>query len=228
MGYTYLQKMAMMSVWEVGHRWAGFDPDETDPENPPKAVKEMLRELLEAVSTLLNLFDKSGREQLDKYVPIIGHIIPNKALLRAAELLHARQFPKKELDDLYILKTEVEKWCRITGSPVPSFWFAPDEVSFHEQHLGKGWEPHNLATDDTPKPPAKQRQDQQDKALVQAAALRIWNDDKSIRIAAMIKRKEIAIDANGKQYVSKTLHRWLKEVAPASAHKPGRPSKKPK
>jgi len=221
---SYLQYMQLMSIWEAGHRWAGYGPDATDEGNLPEPVREKLRALLQAANMSLNLFDKSGREQLDLYVPFIGIVIPNKATTRAKELLNTRQFPKEDLDSFFIYKDEVEKWCLITGQNLPPFWFSEDEIEYHDEQL-KRIHGNVEPTGNAPKPFPKLRPEQEDKILVQEAASRLWKTPPFLTITAMMKRDEILIEANGKTYKPKTLRSWLSEVAPPEVKKPGRPRK---
>lgn len=71
MAYDHLQRMSIMSIWEVGHRWAGFDPDETTQSGLPKEVRGKIREILSALHTSLNLLNLSGEREFDSYIPLI-------------------------------------------------------------------------------------------------------------------------------------------------------------
>jgi hypothetical protein len=74
----------------------------------------------------------------------------------------------------------------------------------------------------------KSRPEQEDKKEVQKIAKFLWYEKKlKIRIKKMSNRPEIKRIV-GKRYKPKTVHRWLSEVAPEFAKKPGRPKKENK
>lgn len=214
MAFDHLQRMGIMSIWEVGHRWAGFDPDETSLHNLPKDVRVKLRELLSALHSSLNLLDMSGEEELDRYIPLAKLEIPNKACLRADEHLHKRHFPKKDLDSFYIRKTEFEKWCLIQAWPLPTFWFGEDEIEYHNVQAKKHYSVDlTKGTPETKSKTPKLTPAQQDKLSCQCIAVKLWSKHPDMRIADMIKESDILIDGNGKLYTAKTLRKWVGEVA---------------
>jgi len=214
MAYDHLQQMSIMSIWEVGHRWAEFDPDETTQSDLPKEVRGKIREILSALHTSLNLLNSSGEREFDSYIPLIKLEIANKARLRADEYLLKRQFPKDDLDTFYIHRAEFMKWCLIQMWPLPSFWFGEDEIYDHNMELKLIYsvDLSEGQPETTVKPP-KLKPAQRDKLTCQANAKTLWAEHPDMRIAEVIKEPAILIDGNGKLYTAKTLRKWVGEVA---------------
>jgi hypothetical protein len=205
--------MEFMSIWEVAHRWAGTDPDVTNPDNLPSEVKDRLRDLLVAVDKFINLFNVSGEEELDTYIPIIGTIRPNKNLQKAKQLLLLREYSKDDLNTFFVQKKEVEEWLRIENEPVPSFWFSEDDVQFHNKRRK---EIHCYSEVEPPssQKPKKLRDCQIAKIQCQEIAKRLWLAEPKTRIAHMVNHEEVKIKGGGNRFTDKIVAKWLREVAP--------------
>ena len=124
------------------------------------------------------------------------------------------------LKQIFLSQDEIKKAYR-GMEPLPNFWFDDWELTAEAKFLG---EKEVLQTSK----PSPLRPDQQDRAMCQTIAKRIWAEHPDMTIADMTKRPEIQIEGNGKAYRGKnTLRNWLKEVAPAFVrNRRGRPKKK--
>jgi len=220
---TQVQRMDLMSIWEAGLRWSNCEPDETDPLNLPSNAQNNIRELLNASEHTLNLYNVDGDQELDIYIPIIGIEIANKVQRLARTLARKREYPKSELDDIYISKEEVEKWSLIFDKPLPIFWYSEDEIEYHDKKRAEYHEyALKVALAEKTVKKKKLTPVQEDRLLCQKIATRLWEKMPDMTIAAMILRDEIQIEGNGKHYTPKTLRKWLSKVAPLHVKKPGR------
>ena len=43
---SFLGALDYLSVWEVAHRWSGYDPDQTNPKSLPSKVEDILRRIM--------------------------------------------------------------------------------------------------------------------------------------------------------------------------------------
>jgi hypothetical protein len=43
----FLEGKDYLSIWEVAHRWAGFDPEATNPNDLPEQVHYLIHKLIE-------------------------------------------------------------------------------------------------------------------------------------------------------------------------------------
>ena len=45
----YIDSNDFQTIWNLGHNWAGYDPDSTDPKNLPKDLQVVIQRLLAAI-----------------------------------------------------------------------------------------------------------------------------------------------------------------------------------
>ena len=218
-----IQLMNFLSIWELGLRWADCDIESNNISN---TAKEKLRDILHASERTLNLYNVNGEKELDKFIPIINIEIPNKIQRRAIELARKREYPKEELNNIFISKDEFFKWALIFDVPLPSFWYSEDEINYYyvrrkfyyddKPHYEQSIHVHSK------KPTASQ----EDKQLAQTIAKQCWEESPDTNIKDMTQHEAVQIQGNGKLYTYKTLRKWLSEVAPSHIKgKPGRPPK---
>ena len=143
-----LQYFDELSIWELGHRWEGIEPDATIPASPPSVVRERLREILIAVHVHLNVLDEDGYEILDYYVPVIRTTVASPSLAKLRAAARKRIYDKARLDRVYVRRREVRKWCLMTNIDLPTFWFAPDEIEEFEEERQRIFGDKGMAGED--------------------------------------------------------------------------------
>lgn len=111
-----------LSLWEIGFRWAGYDPDSLRL-RIPLPVRDNFRTLMDAV---LNGHLYCSTLHLEKYDPrtsdspelFIRHYIDE-----VYECIWGRKFDKKLLTWAQIERWSMKQWCERRGIPLPEFWF---------------------------------------------------------------------------------------------------------
>lgn len=221
MSNNYLREIDLLSVWEVAHRWVELHPDQTNPEDLPEILTDKVREILSVLGSYLNLYDETGDPEYDRSIPFTNIAVDNEALQRANRIMLKRQYPKDDLDSLYITRYEVKKWCVHTFDYLPPFWFTDNEIDEHNQFLGQ--------YTNVPIPASKSlSKDQATKIKCQNLAKKLWAEDATINISNMANHLQIIgicmVKKNG--YNDDTRRRWVREVSPSHLKgKSGRPKK---
>lgn len=227
-----MNTVEFLSVWEVAHRWNGFDPTKSRIESIPLPVQDTIRSIASDLrrEEVLHPHTENG---------LIGHRgMSARDLHQDLEAaLYERRFSHHLLFDVHIARREMPGWCSLHNSELPAFWFTPSQAAaaweWHKQYEKDeearrlrevGIESTNESASD--KEPPSNRQSQIDKERCQAIALTLWDINPKYTIAALVKHPSIQRYGNGRQYRPDTLHLWLAEVDPRDPEKKiGRPRK---
>lgn len=205
-----------LSVWEIGFRWVGHDPQALWL-RIPLAVRDRFRTLIQEIyesrlecQTLRmekyhgHLPDEAKRH-IQHWVPAIeacidGQTIDRKLLKWASIDRHA----------LFV-------WCERHKIPLPEFWFPPGWGPEYEWSSGAA-----TGLDAPPGETSEQRRtriekDHRAKLACQQIALWFWSKKPDMSIKDVVLTKEIQEMCDGQHYEFATVRRWIAEVAP---HKP--------
>ena len=55
-----LRKIEFLSIWEIGHRWEGVDPESVPTQRFPAPVRDRLRQLSNATRSVINAYNPHG------------------------------------------------------------------------------------------------------------------------------------------------------------------------
>lgn len=195
----FLEGKDYLSVWEIAHRWAQFDPDATNHEELPEQVRYFTQKIAEGYfGGDLKLRRKNGyfapREPM--YLLLFNVNVWHKQLWRC---LTKDEFNKKNLTALFVRRTELLKFCTKEELEQPSFWIKQRQP------------------DAAPKPNVNNRpkEEETDRLLCQAIAGTLWSLDPNIHPAHMAKSKAIQRFGQGRSYKDlNTIKRWIAEVDP--------------
>jgi hypothetical protein len=117
-------------------------------------------------------------------------------------LTHRKHYPKSALDNLFIKRSDLLKWCKEDFTNLPEFWLESAD------------------------PDSALRINQRTKIACQVIAEQIWKEDPETTIADMVKHSVIQRYGGRKPYKDDTVRDWLTEVAPESIkNRRGRPKK---
>lgn len=205
----FLESKDFLSIWDIAHRWAGFDPDATDPNHLPEEVAFwMHRVVLAYFSKDLVVRRKSGYRVPDEpeFVFVFNVNIWGTRLWKC---LTKDVFDKKLLSSLYVMRGQVIRWCEKERYPLPTFWIEERP-------------PAEPAT----KPTINNRRKDEtiDRLTCQAIARTYWDIDPQIHPAHLAKAKAILLYGNGKHYAEDTIKGWIAEIDPLKdQRKTGRP-----
>lgn len=224
-----LHQIEILSVWEIGHRWAGYDPDKTDSADLPLPVKDALRQLMQAIRhdrlPICNEVGIQGKTYI--YSRSTGQSRTMEEVMGALEDSYfKRRYEREWLDSVYLDQSDFATWASDEGIPLPDFWFPADwaEKQFSPEINAVG-PLGDVDDEEQPESAPALKANQADKLVCQGIARALWDIDPIMTIADMTKHKAIQQYGNGRHYKGKdTLRNWLSEVAPASVKgKRGRP-----
>ena len=199
------------SIWELAHLWAGTAPEKTDPDNLPDAVIDKLQKLMWAfLRNKIGLRRKSGVKVVQENLFILLFNL-NRTRVRLANDVRSRQFGKDLLDSLFVMRSEVLKWCADEFLTPPGIW-AADMV------LTSGGDVPKLVS-------GRHRDDEINKQICQGIARALWEIDPQIHPAHMAKHRAILKYGNGGIYKDEdTVRGWINDVDPLKKErKTGRP-----
>lgn len=95
--------LAALSVWEIAHRWHGYDPNTTDPHALPLEVQDRLRLLTRLMYEHdLNSCNEKGVENW-----VLGDMLGREALLKTNE---HKTLSDEELEEQYRAYAEQYEW----------------------------------------------------------------------------------------------------------------------
>lgn len=214
-----------LSVWEIGLRWAGYNPYRfwlflplEARDNFRTMVDAIWQAELECETLSIRKWQEDDGAETKPF--FIRHHWPDIEACRAG-----KSPSRKLLKWAQISRGAMEEWCQGHGMPLPEFWFPPGwnrdfKWSKYEQD-----EPAPIATEEAedkkPGGPARFRM------ACQVIAESIWKDEPEKTIADMVKDTRVQKLGQAARYVPEVVRRWLSDVAPAKVKaKRGRPLKK--
>lgn len=241
-----------LSVWDIAHRWAGYDPD-TFRLRLPLVVKDYARLLFDEIlegrlfcETLIQV-KRPSHSKADPRYYIRSHLDDINMCI------WGKRYKRSLMKWAEIPRDEFEEWCERYSIPLPEFWFPPGWNRSYESpwHGPRAlWvyhiepvEPGGVSfgfdvpkpdeaepTDETPAPadPENLRHNQKTKLLVQHMATQLWKEHPDRTIAEMAQDKDLLSYCDAGRYTTGAMRKWLRPVAPHHIkNRRGRPRKKP-
>lgn len=242
-----------LSVWDIAHRWAGYDPD-TFRLRLPFLVKDYARLLFNEVIEG-NLFCETliqAKRPSDSYADPRYYI--RSHLDDIYMCVWGRRYKRSLLKWAVISRHEFEDWCERYSIPLPEFWFPP---GWNREFDSPWYGPRALAVYhiepeesgdvsygfDVPKPDEEESTDkapapapadprnlshnQKAKLLVQHMATQLWKEHPDRTIAEMAQDKILLSYCDAGRYTTGAVRKWLRPVAPRHIkNRRGRPRKK--
>lgn len=209
------------SIWEIVFCWESLQPPDDDPTSIPDGVRKKIEKLIWAFrEEQLKLRDSSGQPVYDSRSDIIDILFLNRTRKLLKRCFKQKRYPKSALDELFIKRSDLLKWCKDDFTNLPEFWIddtakPANEVSQDKQLFGR-----HISED-------------QDKQLCQSIARTLWDIDPNIHPAHMAKSWAILKYGNGAHYKGgdgecETIKKWIREFDPKrSSRGDGRPRKTP-
>ena len=216
-----------LSVWEIGFRWAGQDPDRWW-RGIPLPVRDNFRVLMDAVlQSHLECVSLSMRKGPSEDFDLPPEFFIRYHLDDVEACIAGRAFNRRLLRFAQIERPAFQDWCERRAIPLPVFWFPP------------GWSDYRWPGDDSedaatiedgvaPAVAASAAEDQDRTGLrpvqrariaCQEIARALWKADPALTIAAMVDRDEIQRLGGAARWVPEVVQRWLSEVDPRDPSK---------
>ncbi len=244
-----------LSIWELSHRWAGYDPERfvfTYPVDVKDNFKLLMYAILsgEVYCETLSLAKRPHDSKADPAYYIRTHIDD------VYDCIGGLRYKKKLLKWALIGRDDFKEWCERRSIPLPEFWFPPGwKYEFEEPEFGTRafWASHmepdepggfavrfeipdevrgtdNVSVEgrsDDYLESTTRMDSKKAKLCAQQMAIQLWKEFPDRTIAEM-SRDEIILKYSGAANYQSGLIKWLREVAPQNVKgKPGRPRKKP-
>lgn len=205
----FLEGKDYLSIWEVAHRWAEFDPDSTDPNNLPEEIRYFIHKMIEGyLGEELKLRKSNGyRAVRDPLTFLIWNLNPYLNYLWSC--LNEDDFNKRKLSGFYVRRREILNLCKLEEIDPPAFWV-------------KQRQPETITKANVTNRP---KDEETDRILCQAIAATLWTIDPNIHPTHLAKSKVIQRFGQGRSYKDlNTIKKWIAEVDPLkNQRKPGRP-----
>ncbi len=119
----FLEGKDYLSIWEVAHRWADFDPDATDPQDLPEQVRYFIHKLIEGYLGGEIILRRSSGYRLPRdpaRIFLFWNInIWQKELWKC---LTEEVFNKAKLSNIFVRRSELLKLCAQEDVEPPAFW----------------------------------------------------------------------------------------------------------
>ena len=241
-----------LSVWDICHRWAGFDPD-IFRVLFPLGVKDNFRLITEAILSAELYCETLTLEKL----PADSKADPKYYIRTHLDDVYAciwgQRFNKKLLKWATISRDDFGEWCERRSIPLPEFWYPKGwnyNFDWPEYGTRASWARHvepsepggfslsfdipddlkrnnqNSNFSDNDVNPSNSRENQKAKLVSQQIAIHLWKEHPDRTIAEM-SQNEIILKYSGAANYRSALNKWLSEVAPVNIKgKRGRPRKK--
>jgi hypothetical protein len=215
-----------LSVWDIGFRWAGYDPDKLHI-RIPLAVRDNFRTLineihhcrLECESLFTVKYHGDDPEEAKFYI--------RYWLDSVEDCSSGRRYDRQLLRWAGIDRQNLQEWCERHKVPLPEFWFPP------------GWGIEYEWPDDTPAEliepqpsesveEKKTRIDNRHRCQMacQQIALHLWSKNPKLTNKEIAIEKEVQELGGGNGYELETVQEWIAKVDPRDpAKKRGRKRK---
>ncbi|MGZ3974327.1 MAG: hypothetical protein ACXWAT_10120 [Methylobacter sp.] len=207
------------TIWEIAFLWEGAQPPDNDPSNIPDGVRKKIEKLIWAFrEDQLKLRDADGQYVYDGK-DLLDFLFLNQARKQLRKCYKQKNYPKSVLDNFFIKRSDLLKWCQEDFTTLPEFWVEDASKPMRDAAL----QPKQLF--------GRHINQEQDKQLCQSIAQALWDLDPNIHPAHMAKSWAILKYGNGNHYKGKdedfdTIKKWIKEVDPQrDSRGDGRPPK---
>ncbi len=202
-----LHERDFRSVWDIAHLWTDQLRNENNAELPEHVADKVQKLIWAFVQKKITLRTRSAiRVPSD---PLYWFVFSmNKPRAQLMEMLVQRRFSRAMLDSLFVMRSEVLKWCEDDYLTPPSIWAVGSKN-------GNGAEIAKAVI-------GKHRDEAIDKQLCQAIARTLWDIDPQVHPAHLFKHKAIQRYGNAKTYKDdETIRSWIAEVDPLKGQRKG-------
>lgn len=234
----------VLSIWEIAHRWHGYDPNISDPKKLPLDVQDKLRFLTRrmAYHDLATCSPRGAVYQNDSDIETLEEIIsyqvdPDSLSGGERQTIYENYLDHmdiktrrhNEIIEGFELCFEQRVYDKSKLDHVYTTQYelaklcAEFEISLPDFWYPKNWNSGlNAENDDY----ENLKPNQLDKQLCQAIAGTLWHESPDLNIQQIITHPALQRFGNGAHYTERTLRGWVKELDPRPEDKrTGRPKK---
>jgi len=208
-----------LTVWEIGFRWANYDPDETRLRIPLE-VRDNFRILIDAIrdGTLLCwtlAFEKWNPKSGNPPEFYIRHHLPS-----VEACIAGTSFDRKLLKWAIVDRMGMHSWCEARGVPLPEFWFPRGwKLEYEYPETEDEADEGEAAVETAPLESVEERKlritDRYRAHMAcQQVAKAIWAAYPTLTIKEVAIRREIQELAGGDRYELETVQLWIRDFDP--------------
>lgn len=224
-----------LTVWEIAHRWAGYDLDKIGIHIPLEVrdnfrcmIYAILHGYLECGTLLLERWGTNIDPEFDKAVPPEDHIQSHFADVMAC--INGEEFDEEFLRHAIVERDEMQEWCERMKISLPEFWF-PRELDWRYNF----WYGENGAYREkggTPSEPTNEENKPRNvahhriKMACQQIAISLWAKHPKLTNKEIAVTQEIQQLGGGSKYELETIQLWLSEIDPRSSSNKRGPKRK--
>lgn len=215
-----------LSVWEIGFRWAGHDPDKLR-FRIPLAVRDnfrvLIREIYESQLDCYTLnIEKYHGHDPEESKQYIQHWLP-----AIEECIGGRHFDRKLLKWANIDRNDFQTWCEHRKILLPEFWFpAGWELEYEWSDDSSGKEGGQQAIETTEERRIRLDRDRRAKMACQQIAQWLWSKKPGMTIKEVVLTHEIQDMCGGQHFEFATVRGWIAQVDPHNPSKKREPKHK--
>lgn len=124
-----LRNISELGLWDIAHYWHDISPHEKHASKPPLEVEKTLRVLAQSASGALyfRCYDDSPYYHAFNEQAWALRSLASIMQRKLKRVCRGDYYNKKFLNSLTMTRTAIAKWCRITNTPAPGFWFDADD-----------------------------------------------------------------------------------------------------
>jgi hypothetical protein len=215
-----------LTVWELGFRWAGFDPDKIYL-RIPLPVRDNFRLIIDQIyDSYLHCETLSTAKYLGTYKEEARYHL--RYWINSIEsCVEGESYDRELLKFARIDRNEFQLWCTRHKVPLPEFWFPvgwgvdyewPDDTSEDQKSplVGETVQESRIRLDD------RHRIEMACKQI----ALTLWEKDPQKNIKDIANSNEVQRLGGGENYELETVLEWLGKVDPRDPSKKRGPKRK--
>jgi len=111
-----------LSLWRIAHEWEGLNPEQTDRQNPPEAVKQRVYKLiLGYFRDELQLRKHSGGRVPEEDIELLIFNL-NRDRVRLRRCVFENEFNADFVDSIYVMRSDILSWCQKEFITPPACW----------------------------------------------------------------------------------------------------------
>lgn len=220
-----------LSVWDIGFRWAGHDPDKfwfriplPVRDNFRTLINEIHHGHLECESLLANKYRGDDPEEAKFYI--------RYWLDSVLDCSHGRKYDRELLRWAGIDRQELQEWCERHKVPLPEFWFPP---GWGIEYEWPDYTSLDEPSEDMDEPSEEVVQQQSNESVIeksaridrrhrcemacQQIAIHFWSANIQLTNKEISLSREVQELAGGNQYELETVIEWISKVDPREPSK---------
>lgn len=208
-----------LSIWEIGFRWAGYDPDKVWI-RPPLPVRDNFRTLIHSI---LHCHLECDTLILEKWepdtdIPPEDHI--HHYLKEVFACINGENFDRGLLRHAIIQRYQMQEWCERHKIPLPEFWFQPGWGIEYE------WPDDTSEEEKKPQPgesleekKVRLNENHRWQMACKQISIVLWTRNPKLTIKEVALSTEVQELSGGKNCELDTVQGWIKEFDPRSPSK---------